>query len=252
MEHKVGDLIYDANIYDGMNTFMDDFEFYKRWTSKIDNLKVLELCCGTGRLTIPLAEAGVQITGVDFTKTMLTQAKLKAINARVEINFIEADIRSFDLNDTFDLIFIPFNSIHHLYENEDLYKAFERAHHHLKDDGTFIFDCFNPDIRFITQGEKELKQVSSYTTDDGREVVIKEIMKYNHQTQVNSIDWHYFINGVFDSVQKLDMRMFFPKELNHYVTSNGFEILHKFGDFEEGSFDDSSQKQIYVCKKLEF
>tara|TARA_Y100000034_G_scaffold134927_1_gene204919 strand:+ start:91087 stop:91851 length:765 start_codon:yes stop_codon:yes gene_type:complete len=247
-EHKVGELIYDANIYDGMNTFMDDFEFYKRWTTKGVTLKVLELCCGTGRLTIPLAKEGVAITGVDFTETMLTQAKSKSLNAGVQIDFIKADIRDFDLKNTFDLIFIPFNSIHHLYKNEDLFAAFQRVHHHLKADGTFIFDCFNPDIRFITEGEKELKQVSSYATDDGREVVIKEIMQYNHQTQVNSIDWHYYINGQFDSVQKLDMRMFFPNELNHYVTSNGFDILHKFGDFEEGEFNESSQKQIFVCK----
>ena len=74
-KYTVGKLIYDANVYDGMNTFMDDFDFYKKWTTSNKNLKVLELCCGTGHLTILLAREGVKITGIDFTITMLDEAK---------------------------------------------------------------------------------------------------------------------------------------------------------------------------------
>ena len=47
-DYKVGDLIYDANIYDGMNTSMDDLQFYKRWLPKNKDARILELCCGTG------------------------------------------------------------------------------------------------------------------------------------------------------------------------------------------------------------
>ena len=54
--YTVGDLIYDANIYDGMNTNLADLQFYKRWLPKHKDARILELCCGTGRLTIPLAK----------------------------------------------------------------------------------------------------------------------------------------------------------------------------------------------------
>ena len=57
-DYKVGDLIYDANIYDGMNTSMDDLQFYKRWLPKNKDARILELCCGTGRLTLPIAKDG--------------------------------------------------------------------------------------------------------------------------------------------------------------------------------------------------
>ena len=115
-DYKVGDLIYDANIYDGMNTSMDDLQFYKRWLPKNKDARILELCCGTGRLTLPIAKDGYDISGVDYTASMLHQAKMKAAEAGLRINFIQADIRTLDLQKKYDLIFIPFNSIHHLYE----------------------------------------------------------------------------------------------------------------------------------------
>ena len=121
--YKVGDLIYDANIYDGMNTHIDDLQFYKRWMPQNKDARILELCCGTGRLTIPIAEDGYNISGVDYTFSMLEQAKAKASEAGLKIEFIEADIRTLDLQNKYDLIFIPFNSIHHLYLNEDLFNG---------------------------------------------------------------------------------------------------------------------------------
>jgi len=246
--YNVGNLIYDASIYDGMNTNMNDLPFYKRWLSKNKDARILELCCGTGRLTIPLAKEGFDITGVDITASMLEKATIKAAEADLNIEFIEADMRALDLPQQYDLIFIPFNSIHHLYTNDDLFQTLQTVKKHLKKDGVFIFDCFNPNIQFIAQSGKELKEIAHYTTDDDREILIKEIMQYQSKTQINRIEWHYFINGKFDSIQNLDMRMFFPQELDAYLQLNDFKILHKFGSFEEEAFSDTSDKQIFVCK----
>ena len=75
----VGDLIYDAAIYDGLNTFLDDLEFYKKWLPKDKEANILELCCGTGRLTIPIAKEGYNITGVDYTLLCLIKQSQKQI-----------------------------------------------------------------------------------------------------------------------------------------------------------------------------
>lgn len=247
-DYKVGDLIYDANIYDGMNSNINDLEFYKRWLPKNKNARILELCCGTGRLTIPIAKEGFNICGVDFTPSMLDQAKLKASEEGLEIEFIQADIRTLNLPEKYDLICIPFNSIHHLYTNDDVFKVLHVIKKHLNDGGSFLFDCFNPNIKLIVESEKEIKQIAEYTTNDGREIVIKQIMRYENKTQVNRIEWHYYINGKFDSVQNLDMRLFFPQELDSYLVSNGFHIKNKFGGFDEQPFSDNSEKQIFVCQ----
>jgi len=246
--YKVGDLIYDANIYDGMNTNLADLQFYKRWLPKNKDARILELCCGTGRLTLPIAKDGYDISGVDYTSSMLEQAKVKASEGGLEVEFIEADIRTLDLPEKYDLIFIPFNSIHHLYENDDLFKAFNAVKNHLKAGGLFLLDCFNPNIQFIVEGEKEQKEIAEYTTNDGREVLISQVMRYENKTQINRIEWHYYINGEFDSIQNLDMRLFFPQELDSYLDRNGFNIIHKFGGFEEEAFNDNSEKQIFVCQ----
>ena len=247
-DYTVGNLIYDGSIYDGMNTHSTDLPFYKRWMPKNKDARILELCCGTGRLTIPIAKDGYNISGVDHTPSMLEQAKVKASKEDIDIEFIQGDIRTLDLTEKFDLIFIPFNSIHHIYKNEDLFKTFDVVKKHLKDGGTFILDCFNPSIQLIVEGEKDQQEISKYTTEDGREILIKQTMRYESNTQINRIEWHFFINGEFNSVQNLDMRMFYPQELDTYLKWNDFNIVHKFGSFEEETFSDQSDKQIFVCQ----
>ena len=247
-KYKVGELIYDGHIYDGQNTHLTDLQFYKRWLPKNKDAHILELCCGTGRLTLPIAEDGYHISGVDHTASMLEQARAKASKRGLEIEFIEADIRTLDLPEKYDLIFIPYNSIHHLYSTEDLFKTFQVVKKHLKKGGHFLFDCFNPSIQYIVEGEKGLKEISAYSTEDGREILIKEIMRYERKTQINRIEWHYFIDGEFDSIQNLDMRMFFPQELDFYLKWSGFNIIHKFGSFDEDAFHDNSDKQIFICQ----
>ena len=103
-------------------------------------------------------------------------------------------------------------------------------------------------IQYIVEGEKEQKVVAEYTTSDGRKVLIKQIMHYESATQINRIEWHYFINGEFHSIQNMDMRLFFPQELDSYLEWSGFDIIHKYGGFEEEVFNDNSGKQVFVCQ----
>lgn len=246
MDYKVGDLVYDADIYDGLNIYLSDLEFYKKWLPQNKDAKILELCCGTGRLTIPIAKDGYNISGVDYTPSMIERAKAKAFQSKLKINFIEADIRTLNLQEKFDLIFIPFNSIHHLYKNENLFEVLKVVQNHLKEKGLFLLDCFNPNIQYIVEKEREQQVIAEYTTNDERNVLIKQSMHYESATQINHIKWHYFINGEFHSIQNMDMRLFFPQELDSYFKQAGFNVIHKFGDFTEEAFNNDSEKQIYV------
>lgn len=245
-DYKVGALVYEADMYDGLNTSLADLEFYKKWLPQNKDAKILELCCGTGRLTIPIAKEGYNISGVDYTSSMLDRAKAKASQTGLKINFIEADIRTLDLQEKFDLIFLPFNSIHHLYKNEDLFETFKVVQNHLKEKGLFLLDCFNPTIQYIVEKERQQQVIGEYTTQDGKKVLIKQNMHYESATQINRIKWHYFIDGKFHSTQHMDMRLFFPQELDSYFKQAGFNVIHKFGDFTEEAFHNDSEKQIYV------
>ncbi|MGK5089139.1 class I SAM-dependent methyltransferase [Bdellovibrionota bacterium FG-2] len=137
--------IYDACFYDAMNTFTTDLSFYLDYALRARG-EVLELCCGTGRLTIPMAKAGIRITGLDFTKSMLTRAKEKAKSAGLDIPFIKEDMRAVRLRKKFKMIFIPFYSLLNTYTIEDTERVFETVRRHLAPGGRFLFDVFNPRV----------------------------------------------------------------------------------------------------------
>jgi len=246
-EYGVGDFIYDPQIYDKLNNSDYDLDFYYD-LAKEHNESVLELCCGTGRLTIPLKERGINITGLDFTKSMLEGAKDKARKRGLDIEFISGDMRNFDLGRKFSMIFIPFNSLQNTYTIEDVSRVFSSVAKHLTDDGIFEFDIFNPSIQLMIGREKEFVEIDRFTLDNGEEVVLSEKTKYDSATQTLRCIWRHKIGDkVID--QKLDMRCFYPLEMDLLVRYNNFKIINKYGDFNKGEFTSDSMKQIYVCRK---
>ncbi len=245
----VGDYIYDAQIYDGFNVHTDDLDFYKKFFVSHKIQKALELCCGTGRLTLPLYESGINITGIDLNKSMLNEAIKKSHDKGYKIALINEDMRSFKLDDRFDAVFIPFNSIHHLYSNEDLVNTLVTIRAHLKDNGYLIIDYFNPSIRYIVENENKSVQIADYETKDGRKVIINQTMRYEDDTQINRIKWQYIINNEPHSNEALDMRIFYPKELDYYIKSNNYKIINKYGDYNLSEFTADSPKQLIICQK---
>jgi ubiquinone/menaquinone biosynthesis C-methylase UbiE len=252
--------IYEPEIYDAFNYFTNDFGYYYKLCRKIAGVskqvkgnaceggKVLELCCGSGRLTIPLAEKGINITGLDIEPRMLAAAKAKDSN----IKFIKGDIRTFQINGKFDLIFIPFNSLQNIYSVKDVQKIFAQVKKHLNPNGVFAFDVFNPSIHYMIKYEKLAKAKYKFKTPTYGNIAIDEICKYDSATQTNRVKWTFrFLNYKRKSETKnLDMRCYFPLEIEALLSLGGFKIIKKFGDFKNGNFTSESMKQIFVCKKF--
>ena len=88
----------------------------------------------------------------------------------------------------YDLIFIPFNSIHHLYNNEDLFKALNVVKNHLKDGGSFLLDCFIQNIQYIVEGEIEKKEIAAYTNSDAGKMFSGAI-QYDHFKLIQGINY---------------------------------------------------------------
>ncbi|HNV69081.1 MAG TPA: class I SAM-dependent methyltransferase [Candidatus Ozemobacteraceae bacterium] len=243
----VGSMIYRGDIYDKMNPFISDLSFFEKW-SRQSRGDVLELCCGTGRLTIPLHQAGIPISGLDITPTMLDAARAKCAKAGLQIPLHQGDIRTFDLAKKFSLIFIPFNSLQHTYSIEDLEAVFSRVKAHLNPDGLFIFDVFNPSIHMMVDREREIGEAFRFPLDDGRELVVRERCHYDAGTQINQVTWFFRIDQEEEHPEQLHMRCFFPLELTMALKYNGFSVVHRFGAFDESPFTSASPKQIFVCR----
>jgi SAM-dependent methyltransferase len=242
-------LYSDGRHYDAQNSaFVEDIPFYLRQARKYGN-PVLELACGTGRITIPLAEQGIQITGLDISSPMLSLAKQKALQKEVNIEWVQADCRNFKLNKKFNLIFFPFNSIAHLQDLESLEACFSCVKKHLTRKGRFIIDIFNPRLDILLRDPTKRYPVNEYPDPEGQgTVVITENNIYDAASQINKIKWYYHIDpGKEEYVAELNMRIFFPQELEALLCYHGFEIEEKFGNFDETPFESKSPKQLVVC-----
>src|SRR3954471_13432807 len=106
---------------------------------------VLELACGTGQLTIPVAMAGLPAVGLDRSSAMLSVARTRASAAGASVAFVEGDMCDFGLGRSVRLIFVSRNSLLHLLSTTDLLAAFTAFRRHLAPGGIFAFDIFNPD-----------------------------------------------------------------------------------------------------------
>lgn len=231
-----------------MNTFTSDLPFYLDYARRARG-EVLELCCGTGRLTIPLAKLGISITGVDFNRAMLAHAKGKARAANCQIPFRHGDMRSLRLSKKFKMVFIPFNSLLNTYTIKDMECVFATVRAHLAPGGIFVFDVFNPSLHYIVDfGNRPLREKHRFTLPNGRKVLIDERCEYDSARQINRATWVIRMNGKAYR-QELDMRCIYPLELQALLRYNGFRIIDRFGDFKKGPFRSSSLKQICVCRK---
>ena len=247
-------LYRDGRHYDALNSFLvADVPFYVEEARKAAG-PVLELACGTGRLTIPIAQAGAEIVGLDISQSMLAHAQTKAKAAGVEIEFVEGDCRSFGLGRKFALIFMAFNSMQHLHNFASQAALFANVRKHLAEGGRFVFDVFNPRMGFLARTPEERWPEREYEDPDGNgAIVLEHSMRYDDATQVNHITWFFSRRTAsgFERdfrVEQLQMRCFFPQEVDLLLRSQGFEIVEKFGDFDRKPFGSGKPKQVMVCR----
>ena len=142
LEHTNLDDYDDPAIYDLENkNFEPDGPFYLSMAQQV-NGSVLELGCGTGRVTIPLARNGIDITGLDIVRGMLARAKANA--GELPIRWIEADVREFHLGKRFDLICTTGSVFQHLLERKEQEMMLACVQEHLSPDGIFVVDALFP------------------------------------------------------------------------------------------------------------
>lgn len=238
-------LHYDAHHVE----IVEDILFYIAQAKKYGE-PILELACGTGRITIPLARQGLDVTGLDISEGMLKVAKEKTEREHLSCKFIHADCRKFSLHKKFNLIFIPFNSIAHIHDRESFEALCNSVKEHLAENGHFIIDIFNPRFERLMGDPSNRFHVAEYEDPYGHETItITENNIYEKATQINHIKWYYKIGNKEEFAVELNMRIYYPEELDNLLYYNGFDIVDKFGDFDGSPFESNSPKQLIICRK---
>jgi SAM-dependent methyltransferase len=211
---------------------------------------VLELGCGTGRMTIPLAQQGITITGIDAGAGMLAHARLKA--GDLPIHWIEADARTFQLSASFRLIFGTTGIFQHMLERADQEALLDRVRAHLAPDGYFAFDVHAPRAAAFAEQPEEIDWFS-YLNDEGQEVRVSGTCHYDAIRQVNTETayrcWRDAQGQVITHRAPLSLRYFYPRELESLLHYNGFSIIEQYGEYDRSPLMAESQHIISICQR---
>ncbi|MBM4047814.1 MAG: class I SAM-dependent methyltransferase [Planctomycetes bacterium] len=252
----------DAAFYDHVHRGLrDDVQFYVEEARKAGS-PVLELGCGTGRVMIPVAEAGIPIVGLDRAPAMLAIARQKVAKLSAEtqrrIEIIEGDMRSFTLGRRFDLITIPFRAFLHLLTSEDQRQALGCIREHLSDDGRLIFNVFDPRLDIIAAhfgslGTAVKKQSEFVHPDTGHRVLVWDSRQYDPGRQMLE---SYFIFEELDDEGKviaktyspLILRYVYRYEMQYLLELCGYRVEALYGDFQRGPFRYGGE-QIWVARR---
>ncbi len=230
----------------------DDIQFWQHIITANKTQTVLELCCGTGRIGLPLIESGINYYGIDSSSSFINYFHNQISRQKYDISQIVCDdIRNFNLNQSFDLIFIGFNSLAHLSTNQDLLDALKSIKLHMHSKTIFAIDIFVPDVSFLYRDNQEQYNIMDFIHSKTNEKLsILESIDYNPSTEINRINWDFIDQANITKLNySFDMRMWFPDTLNRILVDCNYNIKNFYGDYDCNNFNEESEKQIYLCKK---
>jgi SAM-dependent methyltransferase len=210
---------------------------------------VLELACGTGQLTIPIALQGLPTVGLDQSSAMLNVAKRRASAANTSVAFVQGDMRDFALGRDFNVIFVARNSLLHLLSTADLLATLTAVRRHLTPHGVFAFDIFNPDAERLARPRGQRFPVMDVATAAFGPVRVEETHDYDPVTQINRGTWYVSTPDKPDAwIVPMVLRNIFPQELQLVISAAGLELINRFGELSGAPFGPGSRVQVCLCR----
>ena len=219
---------------------------------------VLELGVGTGRIALRAVRLGASVVGLDLSQTMLAHAARRREEMppkrRDRLQLIRSDMRRFSLGRRFPLVSCPFNAFQHLYTREDVEQCLTCVREHLEPGGRFCFDVLMPDLDYLNRPAfKTFAGVRFRHPRHGCHFIYAEQTAFDIVSQLNQMRFLYERadpneDGPPSYEVELSHRYFFPQELETLLHYNGFKMLSRFGDFEEGPLGVGCESQVLTCE----
>ena len=256
------DYAFVAELYDYVTPYAarPDVDFFVEAALEAGG-PVLEVGCGTGRVLIPTARAGVPITGIDLSPHMLAVCRERLAaetpDMQQRATLVEADMRDFSLDETFALATIPFRPFQHLLTAADQIACLETIHAHLAPGGRLILDVFNPKLEALTADDVgvEMPLEEDFGLPDGRHV------RRSHKTngrdlfrQILDLELIYYISGPDGREERLvhafHMRYLFRFEAEHLLARCGFTIEALYAGYDKSPYGSRYPGElIFVAQK---
>jgi ubiquinone/menaquinone biosynthesis C-methylase UbiE len=251
--------LYDASVpdWDGEMNFYRQLAFQARDRGR----SVLEVACGTGRVTIRLAREDVDIVGVDLDEEMLKVARSKS-SKLPNIRWIQGDMRSFALGETFGLIIVPGHSFQFMCTPEDQVRALETFKRHLIPGGTLVIHINHDDMEWlgglIHDANGKFEPVCAVRHPDTGCLMRKSnAWMYEECTQTATVVTRWDEIGEDGSIlhtwegQSKSLHCVFPFEMEHLLARTGFVDRLVYGDFFRNRLSKNSPDMIWIAWKPE-
>ena len=239
-----------ARLYDVYASTDYDFRFFTQQI-RTPGMRVLELTSGTGRLSIPLIEAGADLTCVDFSGEMLEVLAEKLLQRNVSAPLVCADICDINFESDFKLAILPFQSFMELVGNEKQRRALAAVFRALEPGGQFICTLYNPTIRRQAV-DGILRIVGQFPMDDGTLVVsgfeqggqpvVMRHQFFEYFDAAGTLVWKRLLPMSFEFIERAAFQ--------DMVEAVGFRVLALYGNYDRSPFDKAqSPVMIWVLQK---
>lgn len=245
----------DAEGYDLENGLGGpDLDYYLDLAREVGG-PALDLACGTGFLTIPFAELGLAMTGVDLAPAMLALARRKA--GALPIRWIHADCRTLDMGEQFRLITLTGNAFQEFRTNADQEGLLGTVRRHLAPGGLFAFETRFPrpsellTPEALAGGWSEETPWRQYEDARGQTVNISTAQRHDAMRQtVEYVIYQRWREDGRDEVkmERTILRFVYPQEMAALLHYNGLAIRDAYGDWDRRPLTAASPRMIYVCQ----
>ncbi|MCC6573515.1 MAG: class I SAM-dependent methyltransferase [Planctomycetes bacterium] len=237
-----------------------DVEYFSKLAGKAGD--VLELACGTGRVTIPMLQAGARVTGLDLEAVMLDSARHRAEKLpeaqRKKLTLVQGDMRGFELGRKFPLIVVPYRAFQHLLTVTDQRACLAACRKHLTPRGRLVIDIFDPNLRMIAAAMQPglsspmLRLSENIDPGTGEKVVLYVSRTPGPENQLVYEQWvfeRFARDGrsLARHSRDLYLRYSFRYEMEHLFELCGYEIVSLEGDFTGGPFKHGGE-QLWTVK----
>ena len=245
----------------------EDVTFYMDLAKRLKPKSVLELACGTGRITVPLAEEGARsgfsVVGLDSEVNMLKLARDKARHipaaARKRLKLVHGDMRKWHGREPFDLIIVPCASITHLLDLRDQLEVWRRAFQNLAPGGRFVVEAIMPNFAVYADSfanpPRTVLEIDRDVTDKARQIrlVRRRTVTYvphEQRAQIRFLYEKYRRKRLIECyIDDFESHVYFPRELRLLFLHTGFEIEDFFGDYNRQPLRATSQLMIMIGRK---
>lgn len=241
-----------APLYDAYVQTELDIPFFLKEARKAQG-PVLELTAGTGRVSLPLLRAGIDLTCVDSSAAMLDVFRGKLQAAGLSAELICADICRLSLGRQFPLVFIPFHAFAEIADPAQQHQALQAIRAHLSPTGRFICTLHNPSVRLKSVTGRKRK-LGDFALPGGRMLTLSSVENYEAASGCVQGTQFYEIRG-YDGIAvagmtvNLHFRLPSCHEFQSLAEAAGFVPVHLYGDYAYGPFEpESSPFMVWILR----